>query len=251
MTAVEASPTGRALRGELRLVREERDKPASGDAIRLTGARTHNLKGVDLDVPFGHGIRSYAKNGMVKEWSQGLVDTMIEADDPRVFVGNHVAGAAVKRVDELDTAFPHRNDEIEPLRVAFLERTRRLHGDDHLQVAEASNNLAVFLMMERGKLVESRRHQLEALRIWRMVYPGGHSYIVTSLNNLGFLAFQLGELERAAAFYQEAIAMGTRMDAKRSTMTARRFRMRIRARSSKSGPVPTVKRRKNSPGRTR
>jgi FAD/FMN-containing dehydrogenase len=66
----------------------------------------------DLDVPFGHGIRSYAKNGMVKEWTQGLVDTMIEADDPRVFVGNHVAGAAVKRVGELDTAFPHRNAEI-------------------------------------------------------------------------------------------------------------------------------------------
>jgi hypothetical protein len=64
------------------------------------------------DVAFGHGVRSYAKNGMVKEWSQGLVDTMLEADDPRVFVGNHVAGAAVKRVGELDTAFPHRNAEI-------------------------------------------------------------------------------------------------------------------------------------------
>jgi len=64
------------------------------------------------DVAFGHGIRSYAKNGMVKGWSQQLVDTMLDADDPRVFVGNHVAGAAVKRVGELDTAFPHRNAEI-------------------------------------------------------------------------------------------------------------------------------------------
>jgi FAD/FMN-containing dehydrogenase len=64
------------------------------------------------DVAFGHGIRSYAKNGMVKAWSQALVDTMLDADDPRVFVGNHVAGAAVKRVGELDTAFPHRNAEI-------------------------------------------------------------------------------------------------------------------------------------------
>jgi hypothetical protein len=64
------------------------------------------------DVPFGHGIRSYAKNGMVREWTQGLVDTMIDADDPRVFVGNHVAGGAVKRVGELDTAWPHRNAEI-------------------------------------------------------------------------------------------------------------------------------------------
>jgi FAD/FMN-containing dehydrogenase len=64
------------------------------------------------DVAFGHGVRSYAKNGMVKEWTQGLVDTMLDADDPRIFVANHVAGGAAKRVGELDTAFPHRNAEI-------------------------------------------------------------------------------------------------------------------------------------------
>ena len=33
-----------------------------------------------------HGVRSYAKNGMVKEWTQGLVDIMLEADDPRIFI---------------------------------------------------------------------------------------------------------------------------------------------------------------------
>ena len=66
----------------------------------------------NLDAAFGHGVRSYAKNGMVKEWSQGLVDSLIEADDPRIFVANHVAGGAVKRTGELDTAFPHRNAEI-------------------------------------------------------------------------------------------------------------------------------------------
>ncbi|MBU2678524.1 MAG: FAD-binding oxidoreductase [Gammaproteobacteria bacterium] len=64
------------------------------------------------DVPFGHGIRSYAKSGMVKEWTQGLVDTLIDAYNPRLFLANHVAGGAVKRVGELDTAFPHRNAEI-------------------------------------------------------------------------------------------------------------------------------------------
>jgi FAD/FMN-containing dehydrogenase len=64
------------------------------------------------DVAFGHGIRSYAKNGMVKEWSQGLVDALIESDDPRIFVANHVAGGAVKRIGESDTAWPHRNAEI-------------------------------------------------------------------------------------------------------------------------------------------
>jgi len=64
------------------------------------------------DVAFGHGVRSYAKNGMVREWTQGLVDTMIDAFNPRVFLAPHVAGGAVSRVGETDTAFPHRNAEI-------------------------------------------------------------------------------------------------------------------------------------------
>ena len=64
------------------------------------------------DAMMAHGVRSYAKNGMVSEWSQGLVDTLIDAYDPRVFLTNHVAGGAVKRVGELDTAFPHRNAEL-------------------------------------------------------------------------------------------------------------------------------------------
>jgi len=74
--------------------------------------KDYSIMQTSEDVAFGHGIRSYAKNGMVREWSQELVDALIEADDPRVFIANHVMGGAVKRVGELDTAFPHRNAEI-------------------------------------------------------------------------------------------------------------------------------------------
>ena len=65
------------------------------------------------DVAFGHGVRSYAKNGLVKEVTQGLIDAMIDAytQDPRIALFTHTAGGAVKRVGELDTAFPHRNAE--------------------------------------------------------------------------------------------------------------------------------------------
>ena len=83
-------------------------KPLVDDVI----VRDYMFMQTNNDVGFGHGIRSYAKSGMVKDFSQGLVDAMIDAYDPRVFVGNHVAGGAVKRVGELDTAFPHRNAEI-------------------------------------------------------------------------------------------------------------------------------------------
>ena len=65
------------------------------------------------DASFGHGVRSYAKNGMVKEFTPELVDAMIEAyiNDPRVAFFTHTSGGAVKRVGESDTAFPHRNAE--------------------------------------------------------------------------------------------------------------------------------------------
>jgi FAD/FMN-containing dehydrogenase len=65
------------------------------------------------DATFAHGIRSYAKNGMVKEVTPRLVDALIESfvPDPRLAFFTHTAGGAVKRVDELATAFPHRNAE--------------------------------------------------------------------------------------------------------------------------------------------
>ncbi len=66
------------------------------------------------DATFGHGVRSYIKNGMVKTITQELIDAMIESyvNDPRLALFTHTAGGAVKRVGEMDTAFPHRNAEM-------------------------------------------------------------------------------------------------------------------------------------------
>jgi hypothetical protein len=65
------------------------------------------------DGTFAHGVRSYAKNGMVREITPGLIDAMIESFvlDPRLAMFTHTAGGAVTRVDEMATAFPHRNAE--------------------------------------------------------------------------------------------------------------------------------------------
>lgn len=65
------------------------------------------------DATTAHGIRSYAKNGMVKQFTQALVNDMIDAfiPDPRAAIFTHTAGGAVKDHGELDTAFPHRNAE--------------------------------------------------------------------------------------------------------------------------------------------
>jgi hypothetical protein len=65
------------------------------------------------DGTFAHGRRSYAKNGMVKEVTPAMITAMVEAfrADPRAALFTHTAGGAVKRVDELATAFPHRKAE--------------------------------------------------------------------------------------------------------------------------------------------
>jgi hypothetical protein len=77
---------------ELEALRKVGTPIADGVALQdYTVMQTNN------DAAFGHGVRSYAKNGMVKEWTQGLVDSMLEADDPRIFIANHVAGGAVNR----------------------------------------------------------------------------------------------------------------------------------------------------------
>ncbi len=64
-----------------------------------------------IDGAWRPGVRSYAKNGMVGELSQGLIDAIVENFDGSegVFLGTHTAGGAVAQVGETDTAWPHRS----------------------------------------------------------------------------------------------------------------------------------------------
>ena len=99
-------------------------KPAVDGVV----VQDHMVLQTSRDAVFHHGIRSYAKNGMIKEWSQGLINALIESHDARVLVGSHVIGGAVKRVGELDTAFPHRNAEL-TLVVASMWEDASLDGE--------------------------------------------------------------------------------------------------------------------------
>lgn len=65
------------------------------------------------DAGLAHGIRSYAKNAMVGEFTQALVDDLIDSfiADPRAAIFTHTCGGAVADHGETDTAFPHRNAE--------------------------------------------------------------------------------------------------------------------------------------------
>ena len=77
------------------------------------GINDYMIMQTQEDETFGHGIRSYAKNGMVREITPEMVTAMVDSyrPDPRLAMFTHTAGGAVKRVDEVATAFPHRNAE--------------------------------------------------------------------------------------------------------------------------------------------
>ena len=77
------------------------------------GLQDYMVMQTQEDALAHHGIRSYAKNGMVSEITPAFIDAMIDAyrPDPRVALFSHTSGGAVGRVDELATAFPHRRAE--------------------------------------------------------------------------------------------------------------------------------------------
>ncbi|MEJ2604019.1 MAG: FAD-binding oxidoreductase [Gammaproteobacteria bacterium] len=84
-------------------------KPAE-DGVRV---QDYMVMQTQEDATFAHGIRSYAKSGMVKEVTPELMRAVGRTfrRDPRLAFFTHTAGGAVKRVGELETAFPHRNAE--------------------------------------------------------------------------------------------------------------------------------------------
>jgi hypothetical protein len=63
------------------------------------------------DAAVAHGIRSYAKNAMIGEFSQGLVDDMVESyiADPRAGIFTHTCGGAVSDFGAADATIPHRD----------------------------------------------------------------------------------------------------------------------------------------------
>lgn len=75
------------------------------------------------DAALAHGIRSYAKSGMAREFTPELVDSLLESyrPDPRLAFFTHTSGGAVNRVDQTATAFPHRNAESMIMAMGFWE----------------------------------------------------------------------------------------------------------------------------------
>jgi FAD/FMN-containing dehydrogenase len=108
--AMEVVYNGDPKAGEKELAPLRRIGKPAEDGIKV---QDYMVMQTQEDGTFAHGRRSYAKNGMVAEITPAMITAMVEAfrADPRVALFTHTAGGAVKRVDELATAFPHRRVE--------------------------------------------------------------------------------------------------------------------------------------------
>ncbi len=108
VVAMEVVYAGDPVQGEKELAPLRAIGKPMEDSVALND---YMLMQTQEDAALGHGIRSYAKSGMVGEITPKLVEAMIDAyrPDPRQAFFTHTAGGAVARVGELDTAFPHRN----------------------------------------------------------------------------------------------------------------------------------------------
>jgi len=110
IVAMEVVYNGDPAAGEKELAPMRAIDTMIDDSVKL---QDYKVLQTHEDATVAHGIRSYAKNGMVKKFTQALVNDMIDAyiPDPRAAIFTHTAGGAVKDHGELDTAFPHRNAE--------------------------------------------------------------------------------------------------------------------------------------------
>jgi FAD/FMN-containing dehydrogenase len=101
---------GDAAKGEKAIARLRKVGKPLDDGVKV---QDYMVMQTANDGVFAHGVRSYVKSGMVARFTPELVAAMVESYRPgqKVALFTHTAGGAVKRVGELDTAFPHRNAE--------------------------------------------------------------------------------------------------------------------------------------------
>jgi FAD/FMN-containing dehydrogenase len=107
MLGMDVTYCGDAAAGEKELEPLRRIGTPAEDGVAMVDyiAQQTQFDGIER-----HGLRYYIKSGMVRSFTPGLIDAMLDSfrPHPGAFLFFHTAGGAVARVGDADTAFPHR-----------------------------------------------------------------------------------------------------------------------------------------------
>ena len=131
VAACAASATGRLLSGETRLRRRHRDKPSGHVSIR--GARAHNLKGIDVDVPLGQlvvvsGVSGAGKSSLVRDVLVGH----LRADPERGACDEVEGGSSLREVVIVEPTPPGRSLRSNPATVSkAFDGIRKRFAESH------------------------------------------------------------------------------------------------------------------------
>ncbi|MBW4495082.1 MAG: tetratricopeptide repeat protein [Oscillatoria princeps RMCB-10] len=98
----------------------------------------------------------------------------------------------------------------EPLYLQALELTRRLLGEEHLNVAFTLNSVAE-LYHTQGRYAEAEPLYRQALEVWRRRHGEEHPDVATALNNLGNLCDAQGRYGEAESLYLQALEVWRRL----------------------------------------
>jgi eukaryotic-like serine/threonine-protein kinase len=99
-----------------------------------------------------------------------------------------------------------RHDEAEPYQREALLEAEKIGGHNSPMVDNVLITLSA-IVYRQGKMAESLQINERRLKIMREAYPGGHPGIADALTDVGREADDLGDVIKARASFDEAIAM--------------------------------------------
>jgi excinuclease ABC subunit A len=107
LIADEQSLTGRYLRGELRIAVPSRRRKPHGKFLKITGARSHNLQGIDLMIPLGilvavTGVSGSGKSTLVYDVLYKALEAKRTGGNWRAYCDRLEGDAALEAIEMVD-----------------------------------------------------------------------------------------------------------------------------------------------------
>jgi eukaryotic-like serine/threonine-protein kinase len=113
-----------------------------------------------------------------------------------------------------------RHDEAEPFQREALREAEKIGGPNSPIVAHVLATLSV-IVYRQGNTAESLQIDERGLKIMRITFPGGHPGTAEALTDVGWKADEVGDIAKARASFDEAIAMLSGLKSTRVLMPLR------------------------------